>query len=164
MVLIHVFASLLLSFHPFHVSVMSVHHAADENSLQITLKIFADDLEEALNNKQFRKEGAPFVDVLNPDNPQQLDQQIEQYLRKHIELKVNGKVAKASYLGKEMEDLAMWCYFEVKDVEELNSLSVSNSLLTEIFDDQINIVHANTNGVTKSMKLAGNRLLDSVSF
>ena len=46
MILLNIFTSLLLSLHPFHVSVMSIHHAADEKTLQITLKIFADDLEE----------------------------------------------------------------------------------------------------------------------
>lgn len=164
MILLHIFASLLLSFHPFHVSVMSIHHASDENTLQITLKIFADDLEEALNDEQFRTPEQAFVDVLNPKDPQSLDQYVEKYLRKHMNLKVNGKDVKAAYLGKEVEDMAMWCYFEVSDVKQLESIQVRSSILTEIFDDQINIVHVNYGGVIKSMKLAGNRLLDEVSF
>lgn len=164
MILLNILTSLLLSFHPFHVSVMSIHHAADENSLQITLKIFADDLEEALNDEQFRTPDQGFVDVLNPKDPQSLDRYVQEYIKKHLTIKVNGKEVQAAYLGKETEDLAMWCYFEIKDVEKVESIQVMSSILTEMFDDQINIVHVNYGGVIKSMKLAGNSLLDEVSF
>lgn len=151
-------------FHPFHVSVMSIHHASDENTLQITLKLFADDLEEALNDEQFKKPDQPFVDVLNPKDPQELNVLVEKYLRNHFNMKVNGNEVDAAFLGKEVEDMAMWCYFEISDVSQLKSIQVRSSIMTEIFDDQINIVHVNYGGVIKSMKLAGNHLLDEISF
>lgn len=164
MILVHIITSLLLSFHPFHVSVMSIHHAADENTLQITLKIFADDLEEALNDEQFKTPDQAFVDVLNPKDPQGLDKYVQKYLKKHITIEVNGKEANAAYLGKETEDMAMWCYFEVSGVEKVESIQVKSSILTEIFEDQINIVHINYGGAIKSMKLAGNNLVNEVIF
>ncbi len=164
MILLHLLTSLLLSFHPFHVSVMSIHHAPDEKALQITLKIFADDLEEALNDEGFKASGHAFVDVLNPKDQQKLDAMVERYLQERFSLKVNGKDVQAFYLGKEMEDLAMWCYFEIKDVEEVKNIEVKSSILTEIFDDQTNIVHVDYGGVVKSMKLAGNHLIDKISF
>jgi hypothetical protein len=143
---------------------MSVHHAAEENALQITLKLFADDLEEAMNQEGFRKEGQAYIDVLNPKDRQQLDVYVEEYVRQRMEMKVNGQAVQPVFLGQEMEDMAMWCYLEVKDVEKINSIRVRSSIMTEIFDDQINIVHVNYGGAIKSMKLAGNRLLDEVLF
>ncbi len=164
MILLNILSSLLLSLHPFHVSVMSVHHAAEENSLQITLKLFADDLEEALNEEGFRKPGQPYIDVLNPKDESLLNTYIEDYLKQHLRIEVNGEEVKPQFLGKEMEELAMWCYFEVKNVEKLESLKVRSSIMTDVFDDQINIVHVNYRDVIKSMKLAGNRLMDEVLF
>lgn len=164
MILLNILSSLLLSMHPFHVSVMSVHHSAEENSLQITLKLFADDLEEAMNNEAFRQEGQAYIDVLNPENEQQLNAYIEQYIEKHLGMQVNAEKVQPHFLGKEMEDMAMWCYLEVRGVEEVNRLKVQSSIMTDIFDDQINIVHVNYRGAVKSMKLAGNRLLDEVLF
>jgi len=164
MILLNILSSFLLSLHPFHVSVMSVHHAAEENALQITLKLFADDLEEAMNQEGFRKEGQAYIDVLNPKDRQQLDVYVEEYIRQRMEMKVNGQAVQPVFLGQEMEDMAMWCYLEVKDVEKINSIRVRSSIMTEIFDDQINIVHVNYGGAIKSMKLAGNRLLDEVLF
>lgn len=150
--------------HPFHVSVMNIDHAPEENSLQITLKIFADDLEEALNDERFHEEGQPYVDVLNPQDQQRLNQSIEAYLQRHLSIEVNGTEVQPYYLGKEMEGMAMWTYLEVKGIDKIEAVRVKNSLLTEIFDDQINIVHINYRNTVKSMKLAGNQLLDEVSF
>lgn len=164
MIFLNILSGLLLSLHPFHVSVMNLHHSADENSLQITLKLFADDLEEAMNNQEFRKEEQAYIDVLNPTDEQQLSTYIERYISEHLDVKVNGEDVHPYFLGKEMEDMAMWCYLEVKGVEEINSLKVRSSIMTEVFDDQINIVHINYRGEIKSMKLAGNRLLDEVFF
>ncbi|MFW5726684.1 MAG: DUF6702 family protein [bacterium] len=164
MILLNIFSALLLSLHPFHVSVMNIDHAADENSLQITLKLFADDLEEALNNPQFRAADEAFIDVLNPKDQQRLNSFVEEYLQKHLTIEVNGKKVKPNFLGKEMEGMAMWTYLEVPEVSSVASIKVRNSLLTEIFDDQINLVHVKYQNTTKSMKLAGNQLLDEVSF
>lgn len=164
MILLNMLSSILLILHPFHVSVMSVYHSAEENTLQITLKLFADDLEEAMNQEGFRQEGQAYIDVLNPKDRQQLNVYVEEYIRQHMQIEVNGQSVRPAFLGQEMEDMAMWCYLEVKDVEKINSIRVRSSIMTEIFDDQINIVHVNYGGAIKSMKLAGNRLLDEVLF
>jgi len=164
MIILNILSSLLLSLHPFHVSVMSVHHSAEENTLQITLKLFADDLEEAMNQEGFRQEGQAYIDVLNPNDQQQLNVYVEQYIQQKLNMQVNGRKVQPVFLGQEMEEMAMWCYLEVKDVEKINSVRVRSSIMTEVFDDQINIVHVNYQGAIKSMKLAGNRLLDEVLF
>lgn len=164
MIILNILSSLLLSLHPFHVSVMSVHHSAEENTLQITLKLFADDLEEAMNQDGFRQEGQAYIDVLNPNDQQQLNTYVDQYIQQKLNMQVNGQKVQPTFLGQEMEDMAMWCYLEVRDVEKINSVRVRSSIMTEVFDDQINIVHVNYQGAIKSMKLAGNRLLDEVLF
>jgi len=156
--------SLFLSFHPFHVSVMTVNHSAEEKSLQITLKIFADDLEEAMNRDSFRDEGQPYIDVLNPKDEYELNTFIERYIEQNLFILVDGEAVSPQYLGKEMEEMAMWCYLEVPQVSALQRLKVRSSIMTEVFDDQINIVHINYKGAVKSMKLAGNRSTDEVSF
>ncbi len=162
--LYYYFPALLLCFHPFHVSVCSVRYAAAEESLQITMKIFADDLEETLNEKPYRADRQPYVDVLNPKDTAMLNRIVEGYIAKHFEIMVNDKTAKPVYLGYEMEGMAMWCYLEVEDVKKVESIKVRNSILTESFDDQTNIVHVDYHNDIKSMKLAGNDLEGEVTF
>ena len=156
------FLSCATLLHPFHVSVCSINHAPDQHTLQITLKVFADDLEEALNQQQAAS--LPYVDVLNPAEPEVLEAIIQQYLEQRLTIIVDGKVVHPVYLGYEREDLALWCYFEVGEVDQLETIAVRNSVLVETFSDQTNIVHIQYNGTTKSMKLAKDQLQDQLTF
>jgi hypothetical protein len=81
--------------------------------------------------------------------PPQVNELIESYIQKHFLLKVNGKEVAYNYLGKEAELDATWCYVEVKNVLKVQSLEVQNTLLTEAFDDQTNMVNLNINGRKK---------------
>ncbi|MGB3850917.1 MAG: DUF6702 family protein [Tunicatimonas sp.] len=152
--------ALLLLLHPFHVSVCSIRHASDDQTLQITQKIFADDLEEALTAASTN---GP-VDVLNPPDANALDALIDDYLQNHLRITVNGKEVKAVYLGHEREEMALWCYLEVSNVDSIESVGVRSSILTGTFDDQTNIVHVEYRNVLKSMKLAKDYPNDQVTF
>jgi hypothetical protein len=152
--------ALLVLLHPFHVSVCSIHHSPDEQTLQITQKIFADDLEEALTATS----STGPVDVLNPPDPDALDALIDNYLQDHLQISVNGQVTEAIYLGHEREEMALWCYLEVSGVTEIDSLSVRSTILTDTFDDQTNIVHVQYRNALKSMKLAKDYPNDQVTF
>ena len=140
----------------------SISHAPDQHTLQVTLKVFADDLEEALNQQQAAN--LPYVDVLNPTEPEVLEVIIQQYLEKRLTITVDGQVVTPIYLGYEREDLALWCYFEVSDVDQLKTITVRNTVLVETFSDQTNIVHIQYNGTTKSMKLAKDQLQNQLTF
>ena len=162
MVLLLLFA-LVSSVHPFHVSVCSINHASEEQTLQITQKIFADDLEEALNAAA-KASGQPKVDVLNPADPETLEAVIQDYLAAHLQVTVNEKVVTLNFLGYEREELALWCYLEVENVAELQRIEVRSSILVDAFSDQTNIIHIKYLDTVKSMKLAKNYLQDQVEF
>ena len=149
-----------LLLHPFHVSVCSINHSPDEQTLQITQKIFADDLEEALSAASLT---GP-IDVLNPPDPVVLDVLFDAYLQKHLRITVNGQVVEATYLGHEREEMALWCYLEVSGVAEVQTVSVRSTILTDTFDDQTNIVHVAYQNALKSMKLAKDYPNDQVVF
>lgn len=152
--------ALFVLLHPFHVSVCSIHHSPEEQSLQITQKIFADDLEEALSAAS---PTGP-VDVLNPPDPDLLEVLIDNYLQNHLRITVNGQAVEATYLGHEREEMALWCYLEVSGVTDIQSLSVRSTILTDTFDDQTNIVHVEYRNALKSMKLAKDYPNDQVVF
>lgn len=152
----------LAQLHPFHISVCSINYAAAENSLQVTVKIFADDLEEALN--QTGTNTIAYVDVLNPANPAQLDSIVGNYLSQHLSFTVNEQATKPQFLGFEREDLTMWCYLEITGISEVQQVEVQNTLLLNTFDDQVNIVHIRANSVVKSMKLEEDRTVDTITF
>ena len=154
----------LSSLHPFHVSVCSINHAPQEQTLQVTQKIFADDLEEALNATAQASGQTTTIDVLNPPDPEALETIIHDYLQEHLQITVNGQQVQPNFLGYEREELALWCYLEVEDIADIRSITVRSSILVDAFDDQTNIVHIKYRDTVKSMKLAKNYLQDQVAF
>jgi hypothetical protein len=65
---------------------------------------------------------------------------MESYLAEHFQMEVDGSRLSLSYLGKEAESDVMWCYLESEPHSKPSEIVVSNSILTEIFEDQVNII------------------------
>lgn len=135
----------LFATHEFHLSLTEISHNAENKTLEISIKLFTDDLLTAL-----QQAGAPKMELGTENEAPEANEYIESYLKRHFNLTVNGKPTDFTYLGKEAELDATWCYVEVKDVKKVQSLEVENNFLLEAFDDQTNMVNLNINGRKKS--------------
>jgi len=129
--------------HPFYVSVCEIQHNAADKSLEITLKVFADDLELALSQYQSKP-----VMVKTISN-----EILEEYLAGRFSLKVDGKNMHLSMIGYETEMDAIWIYMETGLSAPPAKVTIQNTVLMEIFDDQQNLVHFTSNDKTKSLRL-----------
>ena len=136
------------AFHPFYVSVTEIHHNGTNKALEISCKIFVDDMEETLKKNYKAK-----VDLSNSQNQEQNNKLIADYISRHLVFVADGKPQKLSYVGYEKESEAVYCYFEVPNVATIKKLDVTNSLLQDYTSDQINIMHVVVNGNRKSYKL-----------
>lgn len=135
--------------HPFHISVMDADYNGQSKSLQISHRLFLDDLEEGL--KDFH--GLDYIDTVEPEDPKKLDSLINSYLQKKVFFVVNGEDKEFEFYGSELEGDARWCYYEIKSVETLKELEITNVALMDVFDDQQNIMHIKANGKIQSYKL-----------
>lgn len=139
---------MLAFFHPFYVSVTEIKHNERSKGLEISSKIFYDDLEAVLEKDYKIK-----VDILNPADNGNINIIIADYFNKHLQLIVDGRKVQLKYLGYEIEDEAAWCYFEVPGVTKVNKVRVINNVLFGQHDSQINMLHVIVKGVRKSTKL-----------
>ena len=136
----------LLAFqaHDFHTSIARVDYNAKEKSFEVSIRVFTDDLEKALSKDNG---GQKFVVINNDKN----DPFIEKYIRKHFALLTANKQKKNyNYLGKEQEADATWIYVEVPTQESISGFAIQNSIMHDLFDDQINLVNLNYQGQKKS--------------
>lgn len=140
-------ALLLLWLHPYHVSVCEIVYSDEAEAVQITHRIFLDDLEKGVQQHVGNEKLVLLEDSL------ETHQGIENYLKEAFSIVVNGQNTQYTYLGGEVEDDLMWCYLEVVQVSDLKSVSIKNSLLTETYDDQNNLVHFKIGGDKKSFIL-----------
>ena len=148
-----------LSLHPFHVSVCEVNYDVKTNALQITQKVFVDDLEQALFINPADK-----FDIDNKANKTKFDAILKKYFEENIYVTVNNQSIKVNYLGHEFDDASLWCYLEVGQVTSLHSVKLTNRILFEKFSDQSNIVHIEKDGNVKSFRLTENDDTATVSY
>lgn len=135
-------------FHPFYVSVTEIVHNKNTGTVQVSVRVFFDDFEKALE-AQYKKK----VNILKPADRKALDILIAAYVNAHLKISANGKMLNLKYLGYEIEEDAAWCYFESADAGQIKQLSVKNDILFEQHASQSNMIHAIVNGQRKSAKL-----------
>tara|TARA_R110001599_G_scaffold90711_2_gene238689 strand:- start:1764 stop:2261 length:498 start_codon:yes stop_codon:yes gene_type:complete len=144
-----VIIGLFWSLHPFHVSVCDMEYNKEAKALQISQRIFMDDLATGLQS--FHK--MDYIDTYKPKDPKKLDSLINEYIQAKLFITIDGKKAKLDYIGSELEGDARWCYIEVKNISSISELDISNVVLFESFPQQENIVHLKVNEQLKSYKL-----------
>ncbi len=134
--------------HPFFISMTEVNYNAPSKTLEVSVRIFADDFEKALSASCKCK-----VDLLNPANKPATDKIVSEYIIKHLVVSVEGKPALLQFQGYQHEDGSMWSYFEVKNVTSVKKIDIKNNLLYEYNTSQINMVHVKANGKEQTDKL-----------
>lgn len=159
MLLFYFWLAKVAVFHPFHVSVVDMEYETQEKHLKITISIFLDDLEEAL---QKQTDNSKF-DILAPENHDEVQEELEKYLSKNLIITSNKSIP-IQYLGSEVDVDVMWCYLEMEKLRPFKSLTVTNTILLEMFDDQENLVHVRKNGVVKSLRLMKDQPEGSISW
>lgn len=134
--------------HPFYVSVTEINHNAKERSLEISCKFFADDFEHALE-KSFKTQ----LDITSDKDKASFDKHIPDYITRHFAVSADGKNQKLNYVGYEKEKESVYCYFEVTSLAAVGQLDITNNLLYDLTQEQINIMHVTANGKRQSSKL-----------
>ncbi|KAA2241823.1 hypothetical protein F0L74_18335 [Chitinophaga agrisoli] len=136
------------TLHPFYVSVTEIRHDAAQRELEISCRIFSDDLERALK-AQYKTN----FDIIHPADRKAVDAMITDYLNKHLHITVDGKPVTLHYLGYQIEEEAAWCFLDVKGINTVKKVHVSTDILYAQHPEQINMLHVIVKDERKSDKL-----------
>jgi hypothetical protein len=134
--------------HPLYITVTEINHNVKDKTLEISCKIFTNDLEAVLEKAAKVK-----VDLSASRDKAATDKLIDEYVEKHLRLKVDGKVTGLHFVGSEKEADGTWSYFQVNGVPTVKKIDVVNDLLYDTFNQQINIMHVTVGGQRKSTRL-----------
>lgn len=138
--------------HEFHVSRSEINYDTQSASFQVTIHVFIDDLEKALDSS-----GKSKLKLGTQAEAPNADQLIGQYLESRHTISLKGKKMQAEFLGKEWSEdmIAFYCYLEYPVSGTVSEVAIKNNILTELFDDQKNLV-----SVTKNKKRIASFLFD----
>lgn len=134
--------------HPYHVGSVEFNYNTKSKTFEITGKFFLDDLENGLKEKY----GKSFH-FNDPQYKKLLDQFLAKYCEEYLKLKVNNKFLKVNYLGFEEDSEAVNIYLESEMVAAPKKVETAVSVLYNLFDDQMNIIHIIVEGKRKSHRL-----------
>ncbi len=131
----------------------------EEKAIEIISRVFYDDLEEVL---QERYDSNIVVDATV--NQEKLDAYLAKYVTKKVKISVNGITQRLDFLGKEYEDDYVVIYLNVKDIDDVKTLEIENSLLMDLFIDQKNMIHTDVLGKKKSLLLQKGNAKEVLKF
>jgi hypothetical protein len=123
-----------VSAHKFHTSFAEADYNSETKSLEITLRTFPDDLENAI-----RKRGGERV---SPDDKKAFGARVFAYLQETFQVKTaKGGAAKLSWVGMDAGVDSAWLYFEAALPEGVEGAQLRQQFLCDLYDDQINLVN-----------------------
>ena len=146
--------------HPFHSSIISLKFNDNLRSIEITMRVFANDLEKTLNQINDLN-----IIIDNDDDVQNVDSLIFNYIDKTIFLSINENECDLSWIGKEFETDIVWLYLEILDIDKkIKKISAENRFLFSPFEDQLNIMNFYIHGKKKTVMTHKDKPVDILFF
>lgn len=136
------------TLHKYYISVTQVEYVSKEKSVQIISRIFIDDLEYVLK-KRYDKT----LTLNKKESSENIDFYIKKYLSEKLKININQQEKKLTFIGKKYDDNIVKCYLEIENISNIKSFEVSNTILTDGFVEQQNIVKTDINSKQKSFTL-----------
>ncbi len=135
--------------HPYYIGVSELRVIADEKRIELSVRLFTDDLESAL--QQSYKSSS---DLLKGVKDKKVNDRLSAYLLKNLGLQLNEITIQLIYLGYEIEADASWCHFEASYANPAEVIRFQNRALFDVLPDQQHIVHLKAGNKSKSARLS----------
>ena len=127
--------SLSFTLHKHYISLTRIDYAAEDKALQITMRFFIDDLEKAV--------GTRYGTELKLGTEEEIEQSnllIERYIQQKFKISVNEEPKTHVFLGKQYENDEVFFFLEIEGIEQIETLTVENGMLFEVFEEQQNYI------------------------
>jgi hypothetical protein len=145
-------ATTSMAIHKFYVAIYQIEHNESKKRVEITSRIFIDDLELALEKKYTTK-----LDLYNLKNESNNNEFIKKYITEHFSIKINGQSKSFVFKSSEIENNVMICYFTIPEIQKIKTLEFENTVLTDVYNEQQNIIQTHFNGNRQSSLLTSEK-------
>lgn len=153
------FAFSAKKIHPFYFSFAEFEYNANEKSLQGSIKIFINDLEQTLKKTTKKK-----IDLLNVKDTLALNTVLHNYLNSNFSIDVNGTILKSTFLGFENDGDVIYLHVEFLNCAEPKLISLVNTFLFDFSDTQTNFTTVKIGNLKKTIKLTNPDKFGQLTF
>lgn len=139
--------------HKFYLSVTQMEFDADKNRITAISRVFVDDLEETLRQR---------YDVQLALGTDREDEKASFYIRRYVEQKltveINNVPLEFSFAGftYQNDQIVLLSEFSIIDSDDYE-IKVTNTIITDVYSDQQNLVHFRMNQKKQSEVLTKER-------
>lgn len=145
--------------HKFYMAIFQVNYVPEKKMVQITSRIFVDDLNLAIEKKYGKKV------FLGSDKESSEDQQIlKKYFTDNLMITINGEPQPVIFLSKELDGDILVCYSKIVSVAKLQSAEITNTMLTNWNSEQQNILHFNAFGKKETFLFTPSNKTEMLKF
>ncbi|WP_417886406.1 DUF6702 family protein [Zunongwangia sp.] len=145
--------------HKFYLSVTEIEYKPEKEDLQIVSRVFINDFQDVLE-KRYGTE----IRLSKEKEQGPVKQLIQKYLNTKFHISVDGKPIDIEYLGKKYEDDQLVLFLEGTHLKPFKKIAVTNAILTDLFDEQKNVINVKINDEVKSILLRKEADTDMLNF
>ncbi len=146
--------------HDFHTSLTQMQFDPKTQTVEISIRLFTDDLETALTHEN----GGKPIQFGGQTRPDQL---LERYVRRHFVMAdAQRKPRPYTYVGYEQEADAQWVYIEMpaSGADPFKNIVIKQDILMDLFSDQVNLVNIQYKQQKKTVVFRNNQPVQAVSL
>nr|WP_321222138.1 DUF6702 family protein [uncultured Psychroserpens sp.] len=141
-----IFPFFLSTAHKYYVSVTQIEYVKKKKSVQIITRINVADLELTL---QERFDKSITLTAINEKST--VDDYIKKYLKQKFQIKINTKEVAFNFVGKDYDNDQVACYLEIENVEAIDTIEITNTVLFDLFPKQKNVIKSKINGTVNNL-------------
>ncbi len=148
--LLIVLVTINLSAQDFHTSNIKVDYEQDTGTLNITCRFFTAHLEKAVGE--------------SVGNKSVFENKLKAYVNKNLDVKINGKDVNATDFIYSVNDKSTRIFYKIGKVTDISSLEMRVGLLTDVYNDQQNIVSVDIKNNRKNANLSSGNEVIKMTF
>lgn len=123
-------------FHPVHVSMTNMEYFAESGKLELSVRIFKEDIETAILHDSGINPEFAFNDEYEKNRLS-----LSAYCSKNLKIiSSSGDICDFEMDRFEVKDDVVWLYLQCSKMKDVDALEMKNSLLSDLFPDQKNLV------------------------
>ena len=147
------------SVHKFYVSIYQVDFVPQKKRIEITARIFMDDLNVALEHEFKTK-----THIGEKTESTQDVVFLQKYMTSHVQIFINNKEKKVLFLSKEIENNVVVVYLKVSDISKIDTFKIQNNALLDLNSDQQNIIQTNFYNNKRNYIFTGDYFIENIKI
>jgi len=134
-----------LNTHAIYISVVEITHDAEGSNVEV--KIFIDDLEDAIYNMSGTRHRLI-------DNCNAASDDISKYVATHLKIAVNGSEKSIKWVSCDIMEDAIWLRFHMDDDDPFQKVEITANQLMELFPAQMNVIKIQSGEEIRFLRLS----------